>query len=278
MGSREIADQTDLINSTENYTKDRDSIYSIFDPQGQKFPLKSSMRDISNERSPYQHKTVSFQEAMLRNNLVGEWKTSVGELKKEELNREISPFDRSMANYKATVSKLLDIDLQKVSERKKYLEEMKKEREQRNSKLIESKSFAKTNFDVNYTQNKEGKSELKYLGINDDLEEIGMKAQNKTQIYAQKQTKRKLDYNDLPLNSTEEVDEEKDLNLTPHILEESKLMQSDTSHINTTPNKSEDTNYINITHHHKEISPSPTKIYDSCTEETPKAIISIERK
>lgn len=106
-----------------------------------------------------------------------------------------------------------------------------------------------------------------------------MKIQNKTQIYNQNQnkTKRKLDYHDLPLNNTEEIDEEKDLNLTPHILEESRLIQSDTSHINTSPNKSEDTNYINITHHHREASPSPSKTYYSCTEETPKAIISIER-
>lgn len=70
MGSRDNADQIELINSTANYTKDRDSIYSIFDPQGQRVPLKSSMRDISNERSASQQKTVSFQEAMSRNNAV----------------------------------------------------------------------------------------------------------------------------------------------------------------------------------------------------------------
>lgn len=62
-----------------------------------------------------------------------------------------------MANYKASISKLLDIDLQKMSERKKYLEEMKKERELRNSRMAESKSFAHPNFDVNFTQNRDGR-------------------------------------------------------------------------------------------------------------------------
>lgn len=50
----------------------------------------------------------------------------------------LSPFERSMANYKATKEKLLEAEMKRLNERKLGLTKMKQERELRNSKI---KSF-----------------------------------------------------------------------------------------------------------------------------------------
>ena len=47
----------------------------------------------------------------------------------------LSPFERSMANYKATKEKLLEAEMRKLNERKNDLTKMKQEREMRNSKI-----------------------------------------------------------------------------------------------------------------------------------------------
>lgn len=60
----------------------------------------------------------------------------------EAMNKDstisLSPFERSMANYKATKEKLLEAEMKRLNERKLGLTKMKQERELRNSKI---KSF-----------------------------------------------------------------------------------------------------------------------------------------
>ena len=296
---RDPNDQTDFDNETANHTRDRDSIYSIFD-QAQnearrllgKGPLKSSMRDISNERSASQnHKSVSFKENMSRN-MAGlnathsKCKTSQEDENPENLNQEdtfndqdvsnfdaqnskmsMSPFERSIANYKATSEKLIDAEMKRINERKKELSRKKREREMRNSRIksfISSQNLSNSQiknhqttlspnanmFDtdqdttkdfnnsrpaINTTQNRQlrkSKAFNSYIGMNDDLEGVCINDKNRTQeIVAlphkiNEFAKRKLDYNDLMVNNK---DEETEINLTPHILEESKLYDIDTS-------------------------------------------------
>ena len=48
----------------------------------------------------------------------------------------LSPFERSIANYKATKQQLIDGEFKRITERKQELLKMKKEREMRNSGII----------------------------------------------------------------------------------------------------------------------------------------------
>lgn len=125
----------DDINS---FKRDRDNIYSIFENNdgrnGSKGPLKSSMRDISGERnSSQQHKTVSFQESQSRNAVNTNILQMLNTQGVERENRfsvdsdrdhpkgmdiSLSPFERSIANFKATKQKLIDADIKAVTERK----------------------------------------------------------------------------------------------------------------------------------------------------------------
>lgn len=145
--------------------RDKDSIYSIFESaqaEARKLlpraPMKSSMRDASNERCfSQQQKTVSFRQNM-RNSGVEPTPNSLGDnrcitsqpgFEETERSRSqntgminpkdslmsLSPYEKSMANYKATKEMLIEADLKRISERKKDLERMKKERELRNSKI-----------------------------------------------------------------------------------------------------------------------------------------------
>lgn len=61
------------------------------------------------------------------------------------MRMSMSPFDKSMANYKATKQKLLEADIKRINERKQNLEKMKREREMRNSQiksLVESQNLS----------------------------------------------------------------------------------------------------------------------------------------
>ena len=296
---RDPNDQTDFDNETANHTRDRDSIYSIFD-QAQnearkllgKGPLKSSMRDISNERSASQnHKSVSFKENMSRN-MAGlnatqsKCKTSQEDENPENLNQEdtfndqdvsnfdaqnskmsMSPFERSIANYKATSEKLIDAEMKRINERKKELSRKKREREMRNSRIksfISSQNLSNSQiknhqttlspnanmFDtdqdttkdfnnsrpaINTTQNRQlrkSKDFNSYIGMNDDLEGVCINDKNRTQeIEVMPHKINEFAKRKLDYNDlmVNNKDEETEINLTPHILEESKLYDIDTS-------------------------------------------------
>lgn len=146
--------------------REKDSTYSIFESANSeaknffaKLPLKSSLRETSHERAcSQQNKTVSFQEGQSRNeedmfvnNRCATTHMDVRESRfifnntQDEMRMSMSPFDKSMANYKATKQKLLEADIKRINERKQNLEKMKREREMRNSQiksLVESQNLS----------------------------------------------------------------------------------------------------------------------------------------
>jgi hypothetical protein len=166
-----MRDQEDTSEHQDNNSakRDKDSIYSIFDNATSeakdflsKLPLKSSIRDASHERAcSQQNKTVSFQDGSRNVNDHFEDKrsatvhTDVRESRftadydisntQDGMRMSMSPFDKSMANYKATKQKLLEADMKRIDERKLHLEKMKREREMRNSQiksLVESQNLS----------------------------------------------------------------------------------------------------------------------------------------
>lgn len=168
-----------------SHKRGKDSIYSIFENTqndarklSSRFPLKSSMRDASNERcSSQQQKTVSFKETQSRNE-TGSLASnnpcvkSQGATKNNRLSSEndmmmsnqknsrtsLSPFDRSIANYQV-ISAQLEEDMKKINARKEELERTKKERELRNSQMksfMNSQSLTNSqikNFGAGYSPN-----------------------------------------------------------------------------------------------------------------------------
>lgn len=156
-------DDNDNENLNSDNIREKDSIYGIFEGgfNNEKYfnykkPLKSSMRDASGERINYSknNKTVSFKEQMSRNQSaqnisLGKNNTSNVDDQNALFAKQsatvlynqmdsqvsLSPFERSMANYKATKQRILDAEFNRINDRKQELKKMKEEREQRNSEI-----------------------------------------------------------------------------------------------------------------------------------------------
>ncbi|CAI2369423.1 unnamed protein product [Moneuplotes crassus] len=146
----------------QSESKDKDSIYSIFDqvnPETKslhsKIPVKSSMRDISNEKKPvYQNKTVSFFEGQnrLSTSLSQEEQKYSFRHNDEYMNphqpgfslntasnRGTSPYERTMSDYVETKKRLMEKESVIFEQRKNKLEVLKRARELRNSSIEQSK-------------------------------------------------------------------------------------------------------------------------------------------